>query len=167
MGSLTVLTMCLERIDQVRKRNRQERRGKAFLALEVIVKRGLGDAGRLDNLAHRRRLVAPIRKEPGSHPRDVAATEPISTLLATAALRSTGVRHVMTLKIMKATSLNGKVFPVHQLPGWSQQTERTIVGSRSGSGHATLMRRYCAARETALASIVVRSSAGWRIPGIA
>ena len=89
--------------------HRQECRGKPLLALEVIVERGLGNPGRLDNLANRRRVVATIRKEPGSHPREMPGHRAHLVLGRHRCLAIDSGAHVMTLKSMKATSLpNGR-----------------------------------------------------------
>ena len=53
------------------QRDREQRLRQPFLAAEVVVERRLRDAGRLNDLAHRRGVVAPRREEPRGHPRDV------------------------------------------------------------------------------------------------
>ena len=98
-----------ERVDQVRQGTVSSCRRKPLLALEVIVKRGLGHAGRLDNFADRRRLVAPIRKQPGSHPCEMPGHRAHLSLGRHRRLGIDSGAHVITLKSMKATTLpNGR-----------------------------------------------------------
>ena len=62
-----------ELVDQPGHRHGQQGLGQPLLAAEVVVERRLGDAGGLDDLPDRGRVVSPVREEPGRDPEDRAA----------------------------------------------------------------------------------------------